>query len=242
VDENMGDNRRLIIVSFIALILVSIFSYQFAASKHASKISELENTLTQRELEFTKLTSEAKAPSQVSGGGQINCLFCHDLSKTKSFHLAQTIMKIGEKRGKRRRICIDCHGPKAYDEQDNYIGWSPDDQMTPSTLISFDDEAGDNGVFIIPYTVPHIIHQRYLRQLKVMTCEDCHLYGKEIKRPKADVDKGHVLVCQNCKYHPEDGNFIKIHVEDGGNGCPTCHTGGAIEVHKDKTFQLGTVG
>jgi hypothetical protein len=59
--------------------------------------------------------------------------------------------------------------------------------------------------------------------------------------PAADVKSGHVLVCQNCKYHPEDGNYIKIHVEDGGMGCVTCHTGDVIDVHKEKTFSLGRV-
>jgi hypothetical protein len=150
-------------------------------------------------------------------------------------------LKIDENQGERRRICIDCHGPNAYDENGIFIGWSSDQQMTPFSMISFDETAGVNGVFDFPGSVPHAIHKRLLYSLKIITCDDCHLSGDEIERPKVDSGKGQVLVCQNCKYHPEEGNYIKIHVEDGGKGCQTCHSGGVIEIHKEKTFSLGRI-
>jgi hypothetical protein len=238
----MGENKTLVTASIILLIMSSFLGYRLAVSKSESKITQLESVLKEKEIEISKLTPQAEEPDPVSGGGNINCLLCHDLSQTKSFHLPQTIMKIDEKKGKRRRVCIDCHGPNAYDEQENYLGWSSDRQMTPIEMISFDEKAGVNGIFEFPNSVPHTIHKRLMYTLKVITCDDCHLSGGEIVQPTVDAEKGQVLVCQNCKYHPEEGNYIKIHLEDGGKGCATCHTGNMMEIHKEKTFSLGVVG
>jgi hypothetical protein len=236
----MGDKKLLTVYLFVILIGVGL-AYQFAISKSVLKISELEWAIQEKEREFTGTTKTSDALSTVPSTGTLNCLLCHDLLLTKSFHLPQTILKIDEKQGKRRRVCIDCHGPNAYDEDGKYLGWSADRQMTPVSMISFDEKTGVNGVFEFSGSVSHSIHKRLLYSLKVITCDDCHLFGDEIERPVVDVGKGQVLVCQNCKYHPEEGNYIKIHVEEGGNGCQTCHTGRVIEVHKEKTFNLGRI-
>jgi nitrate/TMAO reductase-like tetraheme cytochrome c subunit len=222
--------------------LVSAGVYQQATSKSASKISALEETIREREADLAEITQESEAASNVHMAATVNCLLCHELAQTKSFHLPQTIMKIDEKKGKRRRVCIDCHGPNAYGEENNFLGWSADGQMTPLSMISFNKDVGVNGVFEFSATIPHTIHKRVMYDLKVVTCDDCHLEGEEIFRPVADAGKGQVLVCQNCKYHPEDGNYIRIHVEDGGNGGGTCHTKGAIEIHEEKVSLLGMVG
>jgi hypothetical protein len=237
----MGDTKTLVVAIIISVSLGSLVSYQFAVSKSADQLSHLESDLRVKELEFAKLSSQSESAVPHGDTQDINCLVCHDLSLTKRFHIPQTIMKIDAARGKRRRICIDCHGPNAYDEQGNYVGWSAEQQMTPLGLISFNESAGPNGVFEFQSIIPHSIHSRLMNTLKVMGCEDCHLLTAEIEIPIADIDNGQVLVCQNCKYHPEEGNYIKIHVEDGGKGCPTCHLGNVLGVHKEKTLQLGKI-
>ncbi len=226
----------------VLLLVVSVSVNQQAARKSASKISALEAIIIEREAELAEITQHSEAAPEVHAAETVNCLLCHEMVKTKSFHLPQTIMKIGEERGKRRRLCIDCHGPNAYDKENNFLGWSADEQMTPVSMISFNEEAGVNGVFEFSATIPHTIHKRVMYDLKVITCDDCHLAGEEILRPVVDADKGQVLVCQNCKYHPEDGNYIRIHVEDGGNGCATCHTESAVEIHEERISLLGVVG
>jgi hypothetical protein len=237
----MGDKKIFIAALIAAIILGSAMGYQLSISKSAAEISHLESVLRIKEMEFAKLSSQPDPTVSHTPSAKIDCLLCHDLTQTKSFHIPQIIMKIDERSGLRRRICIDCHGPSAYDEEGNYLGWSAEMQMTPIEMITYDESTGPNGVFNFPNIVPHTIHKRLLDRLKVIGCEDCHLLATEIQIPKADTNKGHVLVCQSCKYHPEEGNFIKIHVEDGGKGCQTCHLGDVLAVHKEKTLQLGKV-
>jgi hypothetical protein len=238
----MGDNRNIVAGFIVLLVVVSAGVYQLTVSKSASKISALEDIIREREAELAKISQESEAGSEIPAGESVNCLLCHELAQTKGFHIPQTIMKIDEERGKRRRVCVDCHGPNAYDKENNFLGWSADEQMTPISMISFNKEAGVNGVFEFSATIPHTIHKRVMYDLKVITCDDCHLAGEEIFRPVVDAGKGQVLVCQNCKYHPEDGNYIRIHVEDGGNGCATCHTQSAVEIHEERVSILGMVG
>ncbi|MFQ5887374.1 MAG: rhodanese-like domain-containing protein, partial [Candidatus Hydrothermarchaeales archaeon] len=154
-------------------------------------------------------------------------------TQTKAFHIPQTIMKIDAAKDKRRRVCVDCHGP---------LGppWSADEQLTELTDISYDSSVGENGVFAFPNKVPHSIHKRKL-DANIMKCETCHVVNGEFIIPQADATKGQVLVCQNCKFHPEEGNYVTIHVEMGGLKCTVCHTGGIINVHKAKTADLGQV-
>ena len=238
----MGVSKRFMAAGAVCLLLVSAVTYQFALYSSASKISLLETALKGKETELAGLVSPAKETAPGQSNETVNCLLCHDIGETKGFHVPQTIMRIDERSGKRRRICIDCHGPNAYDEKGSFLGWNADVQMTPLALITFDNTTGRNGVFKVSSTVPHAIHNRLLRELKTIDCLDCHLIGDEIKAPAPDVEKGQVLVCQNCKFHPEDGNYVKIHVEDGGKGCITCHTGNVIEIHRTKTFGLGQIG
>jgi len=88
--------------------------------------------------------------------------------------------------------------------------------------------------------VPHAIHKEKLDS-GAAKCSDCHGDDIEMIIPQADANAGQVLVCQNCKFHPEGGNYITIHVELADLTCTTCHTGGIIEVHQSKTVLLGQV-
>jgi len=142
-------------------------------------------------------------------------------------------MKIDEARGKRRRVCIDCHGPL-------YPGGNAEKQATPLEMISYNPDAGLNGVFSIKSSVVHDIHKKKIEN-KIIRCITCHGEGEEIIKPKADVNKGQVLYCQSCKYHPDEGNYISIHVELAGKQCTLCHLGNVVGIHKEKTAKLGMV-
>jgi hypothetical protein len=142
---------RFAAASIVLLLLGSVMAYQFAASQSASKISQLEDIIREKESELDRLTAH-EAPVSTSDSGSVNCIFCHDPIQTKGFHTPPTIMQIGEKTGTRRRVCIDCHGPNAYDEEGTFLGWSAENQMTPLSMISFDETAGLNGVFVFPNT------------------------------------------------------------------------------------------
>jgi hypothetical protein len=206
------------------------------------RIVELEDRLMEKQAQLERILESRREAGEKSGekgelpivtSDPVDCLSCHDLGLTKAFHIPQTIMKIDERKGLRRRICIDCHGP---------LGppWSADQQMTPLEMITFNASVGVNGVFDFPNKVVHHEHKRKLESGAV-TCQFCHVRGDDFIIPTAKVNEGQVLVCQNCKAHPEDGNFITIHVELKGKPCTTCHTGGILEVHRKATAKLGQV-
>ncbi|MEE9594637.1 MAG: hypothetical protein V3V92_04480 [Candidatus Hydrothermarchaeales archaeon] len=164
------------------------------------------------------------------------CYFCHDEQQTTEFHVPEKIMKIDEARDYRRRICVDCHGPEGAD---------PTEQMTDLKEIHYDPEPGVNGIFEVSVKVPHWIHKAKLLK-RDMECMDCHIEDMEsfdITFPKADVEDGQVLFCQNCKAesdpHPKRGNYIAIHVEKGGKKCTICHVGDVLDIHKRATEKLG---
>ncbi len=164
---------------------------------------------------------------------EINCFICHELIFTKDFHVPQSIVKIADATGKRRRICVDCHGP---------LGppWSAEEQLTLLSDIVFNNRIGLNGVFEIPNKIPHSIHKAKMEE-GVMRCQTCHGNGTDLLVPMPDLARGQVLVCQNCKDHPEGGNYIIIHVEMAGKGCSLCHTGGIVNIHRNRTERLGKV-
>ncbi len=240
----MASDKTLVAVLIIGVVLSAGIAYQLSGTQYEStikekeaQISDLNQDILAKESQLQSLQSSyaTGTVSPVTGvsEGEVDCLLCHDLTKTKAFHVPQTIMKIDAAKDKRRRICIDCHGP---------LGppWSADEQLTELDLISYDSSVGENGVFRFPNKVPHSIHKRKL-DAGIMKCETCHVIDGQFIIPQADTAKGQVLVCQNCKNHPEEGNYVTIHVEMAGIKCTACHTGGIIDVHKAKTENLGQV-
>jgi hypothetical protein len=228
----------LVVLSIVVIIAAGL-SYQFATSRYHGTLETKETKISQleRSIQETKAISEVKPEKpgvvEAAMGEEVNCLACHELDQTKAFHVPQAIMKIDERAGKRRRTCVDCHGP---------LGppWSADNQLTPISQIVFNSSVGVNGVLEIESTVPHSIHQEKLDS-GVVRCQTCHGDEPNITVPQTDTERGQVLVCQNCKFHPEEGNYITIHLELGGKKCTTCHTGGVIKVHQEKTKALGQV-
>ncbi|MEE8168377.1 MAG: hypothetical protein V3T58_05850, partial [Candidatus Hydrothermarchaeales archaeon] len=101
----------------------------------------------------------------------------------------------------------------------------------------YDEDVGVNGVFTFPNKVPHSVHQGKI-DAGAMKCDTCHVVGGEFIMPAADVGKGQVLVCQNCKFHL-DGNYILVHIELAGKKCTVCHTGDVVDIHKRATSKLG---
>ncbi|MFQ5800477.1 MAG: hypothetical protein ACE5HH_01995 [Candidatus Hydrothermarchaeales archaeon] len=232
-------NKKTLVVLVLVVIVAAGLSYQVGTSKYQGvlevkemKISQLEKSIQEAKAAVTP----APKPSgivEAATGDEVNCLACHELAQTKAFHVPQTIMKIDERAGKRRRTCVDCHGP-------NGPPWSADEQQTPLSMIPFNESIGPNGLIEISSEVPHGIHKKKLDS-EIVECQSCHGTGTKMVIPVADTGKGHVLVCQNCKFHPEEGNYITIHVELAGKKCSACHTGGVIEIHQEKTKELGQV-
>jgi hypothetical protein len=237
--------KKLVGVGIILIIAVVGITYQIVSSEYSTKLKEkdLEIEELQKMLEEIAAAPPAPPPNVTVEAPppkveepkitEINCITCHELDKTKTFHVPQTIMKINAAQGTRRRVCIDCHGP---------LGppWSADKQMTDPRNITYDSTVGLNGVFRFPNKVPHSIHKRKL-EARSLNCEACHVRGEEFYIPQADVDKGQVLVCQNCMAHPEDGNYVTVHVEMKGYKCTICHTGDLTGIHREKTADLGQV-
>ncbi|RMF91055.1 MAG: hypothetical protein D6733_02245 [Methanobacteriota archaeon] len=229
------DKRNLALLA-VAVVIAAAISYQVGVSRYQGQLEAKTEKVAQLERSLRELKSPATPPPKVSGaaevvqGEDINCLICHDLDQTKSFHVPQRIMRIDERDGKRRRVCVDCHGP-------NGPPWSADEQQTPLSMAYYDNES---GIIEITSEVPHGIHKRKIDS-GVVQCQTCHGTGTKMVIPAPDTSKGHVLVCQNCKFHPENGNYITIHVELAGKKCTTCHTGGVIAVHQEKTKTLGQV-
>ena len=222
----------------LALVIVAAagLSYQIGVSRYQGELKEKAEEISRLERGIHEAREPAASEPTVSTaadaliGDEVNCLACHDSTQTKAFHLPQTIMKIDERSGKRRRVCIDCHGP---------LGppWSADEQLTPLSQITFN---ASTGTLEMDSTVTHNIHKRRLDS-GAIRCQSCH--GEETKMviPAPDPAKGQVLLCQDCKYHPEEGNYLTIHLEVAGKKCTTCHTGGVIKVHQNKTKALGQI-
>lgn len=166
---------------------------------------------------------------------ELGCYLCHDVDQTKSFHVPEKIIKIEDRENIRRRLCPDCHGLEGAD---------PNRQMTDPRDIQFDANVGVSGLFYMSKGIPHAIHKRILVSGE-MECVACHLSDPEdyntfkMTIPKADTEDRQILLCQNCKFHPERGNYITIHVEIAGKRCNICHTGNLLEVHKRATEKLG---
>ena len=90
---------------------------------------------------------------------------------------------------------------------------------------------------------PHSIHEKKLTN-KEMTCETCHVTENgTFEVPK--VPEGKLLVCEKCHAFsgkPEDvGNYVSIHIEEGGKKCTICHMGNAVKIHEEATAKLGYV-
>ncbi len=247
------DKKSLVVLALV-LIAAAGLSYQVGVSQFQGDLNAKEAKITELQTSIQDVKAEAAAAEKraleqqaqsvgtgsdtkniaaLLSGEEVNCLLCHEIDQTKGFHVPQTIMKIEERDGKRRRTCVDCHGE---------LGppWSADEQLTPLSDITFDESVGVNGVLELETRVPHAIHKQKLDSGEAK-CSDCHGDDIEMVIPEADVNAGQVLVCQNCKFHPEGGNYITIHVELADLKCTTCHTGGIIEVHQAKTGQLGQV-
>ncbi len=163
---------------------------------------------------------------------ELDCTLCHETVFTKRFHVPEKIIRIELLKNKRRRLCVDCHSIE---------GANPDRQMNKPEDIKYDPDIGLNGLFKLNPTLPHQIHQKKLEKGQ-MSCEACHLTDPnsfDMEIPRALTEKGQVLLCQNCKFHPEDGNYITVHVEISGLGCTTCHTGKVLRVHQEATSRLG---
>lgn len=225
-------------VAIVAVVTSHIISSEYSAKLKDKdvKIEELQKSL--KEAAEASKTTQTKIvtvtpPSKGQETSELDCIACHELDKTKAFHVPQTIMKIEATQDKRRRVCIDCHGP---------LGppWSADKQLTELKDITYDPNVGLNGIFDFSNKVPHGIHKRKL-EAGILNCEFCHVKGEEFFIPQADVNKGQVLVCQNCMAHPEDGNYITVHVEMKGYKCTVCHTGDLVKIHGDKTAKLGGI-
>jgi hypothetical protein len=162
------------------------------------------------------------------------CLECHDSEQTMGFHYPETIMKIEEKKGLRRRICMDCHGPEGAD---------PDSQMTESRFIEWIEE---ESYYRVKSEAVHGIHERKLKG-EVLMCETCHLIkpgdptqlGIYLDIPKPN--PGQILVCQLCHSPSDPGNYIAVHIVYGHQDCNTCHTGDLLGIHKRATAKLGQV-
>ncbi len=245
------DKKSLVVLALVLIAaaglsyLVGVSQFQGDLDAKEAKITELQTSIQdvkaeaaaararEQQAQSAGTGSDTKNVAALLRGEEVNCLLCHEIGQTKGFHVPQTIMKINERDGKRRRTCVDCHGE---------LGppWSADEQLTPLSDITFDESVGINGILNIDKRVPHAIHKQKLDSGAVK-CSDCHGTGIEMVIPQADTSAGQVLVCQNCKFHPEDGNYITVHVELAGKKCTTCHTGGIIEVHQVKTEQLGQV-
>jgi hypothetical protein len=237
------NSTNLILIVLISLIAAGaayqagVSNYQKELEDKLEKIETLEKSI--EDFRASPTPPPTPKPTPVVGpisGGEINCFLCHGLEQTKSFHLPQTLMRIAESDGKRRRVCIDCHGP-------NGPPWSPDEQMTDFELIDFDSSVGVNGMFILSNKVVHSIHKRKL-DAGVLKCEFCHVPPGTTNfiKPRVKTELGRILYCQNEGCHDsEGGNYITIHLELRPFNCTTCHTGEIVRIHQEKTKGLGQI-
>lgn len=229
-------NNKLLAFILAALVVASAFSYLLVSSRYSGEIKRKNEEIARLESFSTGIKEPAAAeqPAKITTSQEIECRACHDYALTKNFHLPQLIMKIDEARGKRRRVCVDCHGPL-------YPDGNAEIQATPLEMIVYNPAPGLNGVFEVDKNVVHDIHKRKLEN-KIVACTTCHGETVNITKPAADVNKGQVLYCQSCKYHPEEGNYLAIHLELARKQCTICHVGKVVEIHKEKTAKLGRVG
>lgn len=228
-------DKKLLALALV-IIVAAALSYQIGVSRYqgelkekVEKISNLERSIQEARETVTSMP-QVPIVADAAMVEEVNCFTCHDPTQTKAFHVPQTIMKIDEKLGKRRRVCVDCHGP---------LGppWSAENQLTPLSDIIYNKSS---GAIEMESTVPHAIHKGKLDS-GTIKCQNCHGDETKMIMPTPDTLKGHVLLCQNCKNHPEEGNYIAIHVEIAGKKCTVCHTGGIIQVHQEKTKALGQI-
>jgi hypothetical protein len=231
----MANNNKLLAFILIALVAASALSYLLASSRYSAELRRLNDEITKLERlsSVIKEPVAAEQPAKIITSQEIDCTICHDYAMTKNFHLPQMIMKIDEARGKRRRVCIDCHGPL-------YPGGNAEVQATPLEMINYNPSIGLNGIFEIKTRVPHDIHKKKIEN-RIISCTTCHGEGESMIKPSADVTRGQVLYCQNCKYHPEEGNYLTIHLELARKQCTICHIGKVVEIHKEKTAKLGRI-
>jgi len=231
----MANNNKQLAFILVALVAASALSYLLVSSRYSGEIRRLNDEIAKLE-SFSAGIKEpvaAEQPAKIITSQEIDCTTCHDYAMTKNFHVPQTIMQIDEARGKRRRVCIDCHGPI-------YPGGNAEQQATPLEMINYNPNVGINGVFEIKINVPHEIHKKKIEN-KIISCSTCHGEGENMVKPMADVNRGQVLYCQSCKYHPEEGNYLAIHLELARKQCTICHVGKVVEIHKEKTAKLGIV-
>lgn len=245
MDDGSGKGKTSVITLLIVLLSVAAIaagiSYYYSQQVAKSRMTDLQQTIHSQETKIQSLqeisASSTTTPISPASGEDLNCLLCHDLEQHKEFHVPQEIMKIDEAHNKRRRICIDCHGP---------LGppWSADKQLTDPADIKFDKTIGKNGAFILSNKIVHTIHQRKLDS-GILTCQFCHVIpgSSEFTKPQVKSELGRVLYCQNEGCHDnEGGNYIAIHVELRPFKCTTCHTGDLVDVHKGGTGPLGSFG
>ncbi len=243
----MPEYKALIIVLLVVALAVAGISaglsYFYSQQIFQSQLIEKDNEIKdlQRRIAATPAPKATPPPTTTVATQELDCLQCHELKQHKEFHVPQTIMKVDQAHGKRRRVCIDCHGPNAYDANGNFLGWNADKQMTDLADIDFDPTAGVNGKFILPNKVVHTIHKRKL-EAGVVTCQFCHVPRGSLTFtiPPVKTELGRVLYCQNEGCHDaEGGNFIAIHIELRPFKCTSCHTGDIIKIHLPYTSRLG---
>jgi hypothetical protein len=242
---------KIPIVIIIAVLIAGTITYLITTANFNEELSLKQEKITTLERSIMEakqpppptIVPETNPPTIEDRISEevINCLLCHDLTQTKSFHFPQTIMKIEEAAGTRRRVCVDCHGPLAFDDDGNFLGWSADEQRTPLGSIEFDPTDGVNGKFILPNQVVHSIHKRTLDS-GAIKCEFCHVPpgATVFIKPRVKTELGRVLYCQNEGCHDDEGgNYIGIHIEIRPFKCTTCHTGSIVQVHIEETKKLG---
>lgn len=236
--EEDGSKKKLILVVGGISAGFSYFysqqAFQSVLNEKQKKINELEKEVADAKVEIQRLEQQLSGAIIPVVTKELDCALCHDLGQHKEFHVPQTIMKIDEAHGKRRRVCIDCHGP-------NGPPWSADEQMTDLEDIDFDPNVGKNGMFMLPNKVVHSIHKRKLDS-GVLSCEFCHVVPgtTDFQIPTVKTELGRVLYCQNEGCHDnEGGDYIAIHVELRPFKCTTCHTGDLVGIHQEGTGKLG---
>ncbi len=240
VDETGAGKTSIILLVIVVLSVAAIaggISYYYSQQVAKSRMTDLQQTIHAQEttIQSLKDATTTTAPTSSAAGEDLNCLLCHDLEQHKEFHVPQEIMKIDEAHNKRRRVCIDCHGPMG-------PPWSSDKQLTDPADIKFDRMIGTNGAFVLSNKIVHTIHQKKLDS-GILSCEFCHVKpgSSEFTKPQVKSDLGRVLYCQNEGCHDnEGGNYISIHLELRPFKCTTCHTGDLVGVHKGGTGKLGT--
>ncbi len=238
---------------FSVIALAGVASYQFGTKTATRQLSEVEKDLIIKDVYLLSLGREEKQLTvfqqridalqqaikekeeevievQAHHEPQLNCLACHDLEQTRSFHSVQRIFAIQEKKNLRIRICVNCHGP-------------PGNSSSPIPNASQPYPSDDSH--------PHVVHHLKL-DAGDMTCGTCHVYNGEYRYPKPK--NGQLLVCELCH---ANGNFITIHIdgkiledavmdqkwmkESKKHACTICHMGGVVDIHKRATGKLGQV-